>query len=51
MPPAVLYQPGGYSLASIVSGYKGTLRPNQFYNDHLSIQGRRSLRLMATFTF
>ncbi|MEI6669366.1 MAG: carboxypeptidase regulatory-like domain-containing protein [Acidobacteriota bacterium] len=51
MPPGVLYQTGGYSVANIVSSYKGTLRTNPLYTTPNIFQGRRAVRLSIKFAF
>ncbi|HEX5475954.1 MAG TPA: carboxypeptidase regulatory-like domain-containing protein [Vicinamibacterales bacterium] len=51
MPPAVLYQQGGYNLDQIVGAYKGNLMPNPFYTTPNTFQSRREMRFEAKITF
>jgi hypothetical protein len=47
----ILYQTGGYDIKSIINSYTGTKRINPFYTEPYNFQGRRSMRVMAKFTF
>jgi hypothetical protein len=54
VPPAVIYQPGGYDVNKIVADYiagGGNLKANPFYKTPASFQGRRVIRLQAKITF
>jgi hypothetical protein len=54
MPPASVYQPGGYSVAALAAAFRasgGNLRDNPFYTTPNTYQGRRQARLQAKITF
>ncbi len=54
MPPAVLYQPGGYNVDQIIANYRargGNLLDNPLYKAHGTFQGRRDIRIDARITF
>jgi hypothetical protein len=54
IPPAVLYQPGGYNYKQIAADYVatgGNLKANPFYTTPQNYQGRRQIRVQAKITF
>ncbi len=51
MPSAQLFAPNGYDPAAMAASYKGTLRPNAFYQTPNVFQGRRQLRLSFKLMF